>query len=178
MPLPHIIAVYKLEDGRPYFSIEVAHLDEETNHASSMNLQLSDPREADLWLSSIRGAATRARLMDPMPFPSRTVEYIARVLEQERDYDPAHCRIFKAVQRASTKANSRSSSDDLTKLTSTVCYVAVGVHKVHLVPLRKSVNRTSSASLSEMGHRMAFGIVTLSSINVKACDDSFELDFR
>lgn len=176
--LHHIIAVYKVEDGRPYFSIEVAHLDEEANHAASMNLQFSDPREAELWLSSIRGAATKARLPDPAPFPRRTVEYVARILEQERDYDPAQFRIFKAIQRASNKATGRSSSEDLTKFGSTICYLVIGVHKVHIIPLRKSANRTSSASLNETGNRMAFGILTLNSVNVKASDDAFELGFR
>ncbi|KAI9793359.1 MAG: hypothetical protein M1816_000251 [Peltula sp. TS41687] len=178
VPLHHIIAAYKVEDGRPYFSIEIAQLDEETNHAASVNLQFSDPRDAALWLSSIRGAATKARLPDPIPFPQRTVEYVARILEQERDYDPAHFRIFKAIQRASNKTTARSSSDDLAKLGSTICYLVIGVHKVHLIPLRKSSNRISSPTLNEMGNRMAFGILTLSSVNVKGSDDAFELGFR
>jgi hypothetical protein len=46
--------VYNLDDGKPYFSIEIAHMDEETNLVSSMTMQLSDPRESDLWLSSIK----------------------------------------------------------------------------------------------------------------------------
>ena len=29
VPLNHIVAVYKLDDGRPYFSVEVAHLDQD-----------------------------------------------------------------------------------------------------------------------------------------------------
>lgn len=29
IPLNHIVAVYKLDDGRPYFSVEVAHLDQD-----------------------------------------------------------------------------------------------------------------------------------------------------
>ncbi|KAI9808650.1 MAG: hypothetical protein M1825_003801 [Sarcosagium campestre] len=175
--LQHVVAVYKLEDGRPYFSIEVAHLDEESGNASAMILQLNDPREADLWLTSIRCAATKARLLDPTPFPLRPVEYVARVLEQERDYDPAHFRIFKVVQRASNKSQGRSSSDDLAKLGSSVCYLVIGLHKVHLVPLPKSVHRSTS-TLSEMASRSAYGITTVTAINIKPNDDSFDLSFR
>ncbi|KAI9802867.1 MAG: hypothetical protein M1833_001466 [Piccolia ochrophora] len=177
VPLLQVVAVYKLEDGRPYFSIEIAHLDEDTNHTSAIILQLNDPREADLWLTSIRGAATKARLLDTMPFPPRPVEYVARVLEQERDYDPSHFRIFKVVQRAANKSGGRSSSDDLAKLHSTVCYLVIGVHKVHVIPLPKSTHR-STTTLSEMASRAAYGITTLTAINIKPTDDAFELSFR
>ena len=33
--LNHIVAVYKLDDGRPYFSVEVAHLDQDRAAAIS-----------------------------------------------------------------------------------------------------------------------------------------------
>ena len=176
--LHHIIAVYKVEDGRPYFSIEVAHLDESINHASSMILQLSDPREADLWLTSIRGSATKARLLDSTSFPQRCVEYVARKLEQARDYDPAHFRIFKVVQRPTNKIAGRSSSDDVAKLASTICYMAIGVHMIHLVPLPKRSQRTSTASLSDLTSKTTFGFLALTVINVKSSDDAFELRFR
>ena len=178
VPLQHVIAVYRLEDGKPYFSIELAHLDDDTGQAASMNLQFGDPRDADLWITCIRGAATKARLLDPSAIPQKSIEYVARILEQERDYDPRHFRIFKTVQRASNKSNGRASTDDLSKLTSTICYLVIGVHKVHLIPLRKPLNRISSTSLSEMGNQMTFGIVSLSSVNLKADDDAMELGFR
>ncbi|KAI9677655.1 MAG: hypothetical protein M1817_006610 [Caeruleum heppii] len=178
IPLQQIVAIYKLEDGRPYFSIEVAYLDEDTNQASSMALQLFDPREADLWLTSIRATSTKARLLDPIPFPQRNVEYVARKLERERDYHPAQFRIFKVVQRASIKSSGRGSSDDLTKLTSSICYLVFGIHKMHLIPLPKSPQRSSSTALYESSSSTAsFGLMTLTSISVK-CVDAFELTFR
>ncbi|KZF21320.1 RNI-like protein [Xylona heveae TC161] len=178
IPLSQVIAVYKLDDGRPYFSLELAHLDEETNQASSMILLLNDPREADLWLSSLRAAALKARLGSPRSFSQKSVEYAARVLEQERDYDPAHFRIFKVVQRASTKSSGRSSSDDVSKLTSIICYLIIGVHKVHLIPLPRLSHRISSSSLAELNFQSSFGILALTSINIKTADDAFELSFR
>ncbi|KAI4215091.1 MAG: hypothetical protein LQ351_002406 [Letrouitia transgressa] len=144
--LPNIVAVYKLDDGEPYFTIEIAHFNECTNHASTMTLQIHDPGESDLWLSNIRAATSKARTDGSKPFPQSLVEYTARALEQEHDYDPKHFTMFKVVQRAN-KSGKRSSSDDLTKLTSKVCILAVGMYQLHLVPLPKSTRTASSINL-------------------------------
>lgn len=177
VPLHQIIAVYKLDDGKPYFSIEIAHMNEETNLVSSMTMQLSDPRESEVWLSSIRKAAADARLVDPVPFCQRSVEYVARTLEHERDYDPNHFRMFRVVQRAADKSSGRSSSDDLSKLTSTICYLAIGVHKVHLVPLHKAAMRASNSSLTDLTNG-SYGLTTLTSLSIQEHDDAFQLTFR
>ncbi|KAI9811000.1 MAG: hypothetical protein M1827_005732 [Pycnora praestabilis] len=178
IPLHQIVAVYVVEDGKPYFSVEIAHLDEETHQASSMILQLGDPREKDLWIDSIRGAAIKARYAEPTPFPQKSIEYVARTLEQERDYDPTHFKMFKIVQRVSNRSSGRASSDDLAKLSSTILFLVIGVHKVHLIPLPKSFHRTSSTSLSELNSRAAYGFMTLTGLGIKASDDVFELEFR
>lgn len=174
--LNHIVAIHKLDDGRPYFSIEIAHMDEETNHASAMTLQLNDPRESDLWLSCVRAAAEKARLVDPLPFTQNLIEYTARALEQERDYDPSQFHMFKVVQRA-TRSGGRSSSDDLAKLNSNICILAIGVYKIHLVPLPKLTRTASSTSLSDM-IGASHGITTLTSLNLQSSDDTFQLNFR
>lgn len=176
LPLNEITAVYRLDDGRPYFSIEIAHLDEDTMHASTFILQLYDPKESELWLSSIRGAAMKARLKQPLAFSQRLVEFVARALEQERDYDPNQFHMFKVVQRA-TKSGSRSSSDDLTKLSSNICILAIGIFKVHLIPLPKASRTASSTSLSDMVGA-SHGVVTLTSLHVQTYDDAFSLTFR
>jgi hypothetical protein len=177
--LHQVIATYKVEDGRPYFSIEVSYMDNETNHHSSMILQLSYPGEAESWLASIRNASQKARQTEPIQFPQSSVEYVARRLEQERDYDPAHFRIFKVVQRASPRAQGRSgSADDLAKMNSSVCYLVIGVHKIHLIPVPKGTSRSSTTSLTDLTSRSSYGIVTLTSINFKSTDDAFELTFR
>ena len=176
IPLNDIVAVYKMDDGRPYFSIEVAYLKEDSNHTSALILQLDDPKESDLWLTCIRGAATKARLTDPVPFSQRNVEYVARALEQDRDYDPNHFRMFKVVKR-SLKPGGRSSSDDLGKLLSNVCYLVIGMHKIHLVPLPKPSRFGSSTSISDL-HGSSHGITTLNSLTIQSSDDGFQLSFR
>lgn len=174
--LHHIVAVHRLDDGRPYFSIEIAYVDRKTNNASAMTLQLHDPREAELWMSVIRSTAAKARMMDPLPLTNDMLEVAARAVEQERDYDPHRFSVFQVVQRA-TKSGSRSSSDDLAKLTSNTCLLAVGLNKIHLIPLPKSPRNASCTSITEM-IGVSYGIMTLTSLTVQSSDDKFELNFR
>ncbi|KAL8661891.1 MAG: hypothetical protein Q9202_005173 [Teloschistes flavicans] len=176
IPLLHIVAVYKLDDGEPYFSIEVAYFDPHTQHAATMTIQIHDPRDSDTWLTAIRSTASKARMVNAIPFSQSLIEYTARALEQERDYDRHHLHMFMVVQRAN-KSGKRSSSDDLTKLTSKICILAIGAYKVHLVPLPKTTKAPSSTSLSDLGGEL-HGIVTLVSVNVQNHDDSFQLWFR
>ena len=176
IPLEQVVAVYKLDDGRPYFSIEIAHLDEMSNNASTMTLQLSDPRESDLWLTTMRATITKSHLIEPLPFEQKAIEYVARALEQDFDYDPRQFRMFKVVKR-STKSGGRSSSDDLAKLTSSICYLAIGIHKVHLIPLPRSSKSASSTSLSDLSGE-SYGVMTLTSICLQTFDDAFQLGFR
>lgn len=176
--LNSIVAVYRLDDGRPFFSIEISHVDERTQKASIMHMQLNDPEESELWLVGIRSAAEKVRLSDPLPFDHKAVEYVARALEQERDYDPQMFHLFRVAQRSSNKPGGRSSSDDLAKLSSTVCFLAIGIHKIHLIPLQKYPNRASVVSMSELEHAMSFGILTLSSLSMQRGDDTFQLAFR
>ena len=176
LPLSHIVAVWRLEDGRPYFSIEIDHLDEEMTLAGSMTLQLHDPKDYELWMSSIRGAVIKARLASPQPFSRSLTEYTCRALEQDNDYDPHQFRMFKVVQRAA-KTGPRSSSEDLTKVTSSICILALGIHKVHLINLPKTSRTPSSTSLSDLGG-VTYGLTTLTRMNVHEHDDAFTFTFR
>ena len=174
--LNHIVAVHYLDDGRPYFSIEIAYMDEQTDRASIMTLQLNDPGECEVWLSSLRDAARTAQMYDPLTFAEHTIEYIARALEQEHDYDPDHFRMFKVVRRA-MRSGAKSSSDDLSKVTSNICILAIGARKIHLVPLPKPRRNLSSTSLAEMVG-ISHGIMTLTTLLAQDSDDKFELQFR
>jgi hypothetical protein len=176
--LDTVVAVSKLDDGRPYFSIEISHLDETSNRASCMQLALNDPRETDLWLDAIRTAAIQVaatRISGPRP---SALEYVARMLDRDRDYDPNHFKVFKVSNRSAGSAG-RSSSDDLGKMISTVCYLAIGVNKLHLVPLPRSSNRSSTSSLTDLDFTpMSFGIVTLISLALQTGEDALQLTFK
>lgn len=176
--LNQIIAVSKLDDGRPYFSIEVSHLDDRSGHNSTIHMQLSDPREADLWLSAIRRAANRAKDRDEQMFPASVLQHLAHTLEAEHDYDPDHFRVFKVVRRASSKAGGRSSMDDLSKLSSIICYLAIGMNRIHLIPPLHTSTRTSTSSLNELDASASFGLLSLTSFSMKNGDDAFQMVFR
>ena len=180
VPLRQVVAAYRLDDGKPYFALEVCYLDEESGQASSINLQLGNPEDRDTWLERIRSAVYDARLKESSFISAFNLENTARVVERDSDYDPTNCAIFKVVQRQSTsKTGSRSSSDDLTKVASNVCFLAIGVHKVHFVQQVKPMARASSPALAAPAHAQAsHGILTLTSIKVSSLDDTFELTFR
>jgi hypothetical protein len=178
-PLRQIVAVYKLDDGRPYFAFEVAYLDDETNHASSMTLQFGDPEEMMIWLAIIREAANRVRLADANPLSAYNSHLAARVVEAERDYVPPHYAIYKVVQRFPGKSSSRASSDDLSKVAASVCFLAIGVHKVHLISLFKPPSqRSSTPALGSYQTQSSYGILTITELRVSEGDDTFELTFR
>lgn len=176
--LDQVVAVYKLDDGRPYFSIEISHLDEHSNRASCMQLALNEPREIDAWLTALRAAVAQVSIKRACELRPSTLEYVARMLSRDRDYDPNHFKVFKVSQRASHRSAGRSSSDDLGKLNSTVCYLAIGINKLHLIPLQRSSNRLSSSSLTDVDTPMSYGIVTLTSLALQSGEDALQLTFK
>lgn len=178
-PLRQIVAVYHLDDGRPHFALELYWLDDESNQASCMTLQFGDPDDMHIWLAKIRAAANGARLVDANPLSAYNSHCAARIVEAERDYVPPNYAIYKVVLRPQGKATSRSSSDDLTKLSAAVCFLAIGVHKVHLIPLFKPPSlRTSSPSLASQNVQSSYGLLNMIELGVSEVDDTFLLTFR
>lgn len=178
--LSQIVAVHLLSDGKPYFALELCYLDEDSGQASSLTLQFNNPGERRSWLDAIREMVSEVRKHDERPISSFNLENAARAVERDQDYDPNNCAIFKIVQRHSTgKSNGRSSTDDLTKVASVVCFLAIGVHKVHLIPLAKPVSRASSPALTNLqSASSSFGTLTLAAISVSDIDDTFDISFR
>lgn len=179
VPLDEVIAIYKIEDPRPFLTLEVSYLDERGKRASSLQLNLNGPREAEAWMLAIRENAKARRAQTTGKYPQRVLEYLARALEKERDYDPLHFRVFKVVQRAPVRlSGARMSVEESAKFGSMVCYLVIGINKVHLIPLPKTSGRSSSTSLSELDAPSSFGITNLTSVELRTTDDSFELYFR
>lgn len=178
IPLNSIIAVYMLEDARLSPTVEMAYLDERTHKAALIQMQTSDLQDLSLWMVGIRQAAQMARSNDPLLLDRGSVEYVTKMLEHERDYDPESFRVFRVIQIASSKSPNRSSSDDLTKLSPTGCYLAIGLHKVHLIPMQKAANRSSVVSLSDLEAASSFGLMNLTGLSMEYGDDSLHLTFR
>lgn len=178
-PLRQIIAIYQLVDDRPYFAFEISYIDEESNNAYSMTLQFGSPDDMRIWLRSIRAAANRVRGLDDCPISEQNTRLAARIVEREGDYDPNNFALYKVIQRpvGQSKAVS-SSSDDLTKISSSICFLAIGIHKIHLIPVFKARQRSSSPNLLSYPHEVSFGTLTLTSVRLSDSDDTFELVFR
>jgi hypothetical protein len=177
IPLGQIVTVYKVEDGRPFFTTEVVYLDEDYHGAGSIQLMLHDPKEADLWHTSIRGAAQKARLLMEEPYPHRVIRYLVSAVEAVDDYDTEHFQIFRAVRRTTAFKNGRSSSDDLQKLGATLSYLVVGINRMHLIPLPDFTDGAGRL-LQPKTSRSTYGIVSIVDMRVSYDDDRFELAFR
>jgi hypothetical protein len=176
--LRQAVAVYQGDDGKPYFSLEICYLDEDSAHASALILQFNGSEERDVWLRNIRSASNGARLRQSQSVSAFNIEHAARIIERDHDYDPANCAIYKVVQRQAAAKGTRSSADDLTKVASTVCFLVIGVHKVHIVPLIKPGPRSSSPALAPFSSQVSYGILNITSIRVSDVDDTIEISFR
>ncbi|KAF2142978.1 uncharacterized protein K452DRAFT_225981 [Aplosporella prunicola CBS 121167] len=178
-PLRQVIAIYQLVDDRPYFAFEITYMDEESNHPYAMTLQFGSPEDMTKWLTAIKAAANRVRSLDENTISENNTRLAARIVEREGDYDPRNFALYKVVQRPSHKPGlASSSSDDLTKISNSVCFLAVGIHKIHLIPIFKSRQRSSSPNLMMYPSEASFGILTLTSVRLSEIDDTFELVFR
>jgi hypothetical protein len=154
-------------------SVQLDYLDVLSGSPSSTTLTAPSRTEAQVWVDRLRSVSAQARISSmPPAYPDSTVEHIARRLEAEKDYSPMHFQIFRVVQR-SGKSGTRS-NEDLQKMYSTMCYFAIGIHKVHLVPMRPATNKTSLAPTATS----SFGILNLSALSISSADDSFSLTFR
>ena len=178
VPLRQVVAVFRLDDGKPWFAMEVCYLDEESGHSSAVTLQFGQPEERDVWLKHVRSATNDARLREQRYISTFNIENAARIVERDHDYDPANCAIYKIVQRHNTSKSSRSSTDDPTKVASTVCFLAIGIHKAHIIQLVKSTARSGSPSVGPTSSQASYGILTLTSLRVNDADDTFDLTFR
>lgn len=178
--LHQIVAVYMPETDVNSTIIQVDHIDELSGPGST-TFQLSTVEEAYAWLDHIRKAVTAAKELSVIPsISNNTIAHIARRLEAEKDYAPDQFfRVYTIVQRGGGNGkHNRSSSDDLHKMYSTVCYLAIGVHKVHIVPIPKTSPSRSAASLLLTGPTMSFGTLTLTTLAMSTQDDTFTLGFR
>ncbi|RMZ80520.1 hypothetical protein DV737_g2925, partial [Chaetothyriales sp. CBS 132003] len=135
IPLHSILAVYRLDDGRPFFTVEIAHCDDRTQRPSAMHMHFHEPGEADSWILAIRSAVKLARGSDAPSISQNTLDYAVRAIEKADDYDPDHFHVFRAVQKSSSKGHGRTSSDDLAKLSTSFVVLVVGLQRVHLLPL-------------------------------------------
>ncbi|KIV85003.1 hypothetical protein PV11_00744 [Exophiala sideris] len=178
IPLDQVIAAYRVEDGRPSVTVEVAYLDERAKRSSMIQFQVGEYREARLWTTAIRTASRQANPTITKEVHDSALESLARIIDRERDYDPEHFHVFKAVQRSGYRSLGRASAEDLTRMGSVISYLIIGLHKIHLVPMYRSATRSSSTSLNDMDVPVSFALVNLTLVKVQPEEDAFHLLFK
>ncbi|KAG9247089.1 hypothetical protein BJ878DRAFT_494066 [Calycina marina] len=174
--LEHIVTAYRVEDGRPYFTIEVMWLDESTSKAGSVQLILQKPDEADLWVSSLRGAAQKARLLMSEPFPEHVLKYLKIALKWNEDFDRTRFNIFRVAHRAAAAKNGPTPADDTHKLRASMSYLVFGINFIHMVRVPNFSSRSDVSVSSE--EATLYGMASVVGMNIRDADERFELQFR
>jgi len=171
-----VIAVYcPSTDHELGNTVQIDYLDGAVGQPSSTIFTTASPTEARSWMDRLRAVAAQTRACSPpLVYPDSTVEHIARRLEAEMDYSPMHFQVYRVVQRSGKSGN--KSTEDLQKMYSTMCYLAIGIHKVHLVPMRFATNKSMASSSPTP--TTSFGILSLSGLWISNSDDCFSLVFR
>jgi hypothetical protein len=109
-------------------------------------------------------------------FDTATVDYVVRALQQEKDYDPEVFRMYRVAQLLPNKL--QSDNDPTKHSPPTACYLAIGRHKIHVVPFPKP-NRSSIVSASDLELvGLCLGFMCLTSIGMNPRDDDFQMHFR
>ena len=159
-------------------SIQLDYFDtNNTGSPSSTVLMATTPQEAKLWVSKLREVSALARAAaEPIEFSKATVDHIVGKLDVEKDYSPSHFRIFRVVQRSAKQGVKGASIEDLQKIYSTICYLAIGIHKVHLVPVKVSTSK-AGAVVPALTSR-SFAIMNLGYLGISDGDDGFSMSFR
>jgi len=177
IPLNQIVAIYASDDIRSSYALEVCFSDEDTNHASTMTMQFTYVLERDSWMEVIRSAVQSLRDHIAPKIKRSNLDNAVRYLERENDYDSSNFKIFKVIQKQQAKTHTKSSTDDLSKIGSTVSFLAIGIHKIHIIPLPRENGRTSAPMMTLFSPR-SYGILTLSALHLQQRDDTFEITFR
>lgn len=182
--LSQIIAVYQpkttfdLDGNSNYLTID--YLDE-SGMTASTTLQLPSIHDATKWLVNLTKATYGAQISTDMTeIPDEMMDYVARRVEAEKDYVPGHFKVFRVVQRGGKSQSYKSgSADDLQKMYSSAAILAIGYHKIHIIPMPKTQQNRSNSLLSQTsGTAASHGIMTMTQLAMANIDDSFYLTFR
>jgi hypothetical protein len=177
-----VVAVYAASPGSDNdigCVVQVDYLDDVNGTPSSTLLQVGSSEEAYTWVDSLRMVSRQCRASSSPPeLQDSIVQYVARRLEAEKDYSPKNFQIFRVIQRAGKSSNKSGSSEDLQKMYSTLCYLAIGAHKIHMVPVPKSTSHRSSGLHLSTTTTSCYGILNLAGLWISEFDDCFALTFR
>lgn len=177
--LDQVVAVFftgsEAESGS---SIQVDYIDT-TGSPCSIVFQASTPFLAQGWVDKIRNAAFHARQEPDSPslWTESAIEYVIQRVESERDYSPNRFLMYRIVQRAGQPGKKSSSSvEDLQKMYCTTAFLAIGLHKIHIIPM-KLPHKNSGTGVPSMA-ATSHALLNISAMSISEYDDSFSLTFR
>ena len=90
-----------------------------------------------------------------------------------QDFQQDASEIFKVVQRV----GHQESNNALTKFNTSLCLLAVGQHKIHIIPIPK-VDKNPSAQSFKSAPGKAHGLMCLTNFRSQVYDETFHLHFR
>ena len=175
--LTDVVSVYNLDDGRPYFTIEIACLEENKGElplAWVVTVHIEEPQEFELWLYKLRSSCAAASQLQHWVEESYLLRYAKKWIGQDGQFDiPSGSGIFKVVQRTSHRA----SIDTARAGTTPLCLMAVGLHKIYIIPIPK-VNKDSAFQSARTIVGRSYGLTTLTKFRSQLSDETFHLHFR
>lgn len=182
--LSQVIAVYQPNQAADFelssSMVQIDYLDE-VGQPVSTTLQLANIQEAQKWLLHLTKATYNVQVEMDEVLPKYLVDYCSRRLEAEKDYVPGHVRLFRVSQRGTGKSQSKpSASEDLSKIYSSTAILAIGYHKIHLLPVPKLSSSKSASSLNSQNFAGCFtsGLMNVTELSMSPIDDSFLITTR
>ena len=172
--LADIVSVYNLDDGRPYFTIELACLQEREREGPLtwvVTVHIEEPHHFEIWLHKLRlacRAASHERLWEAeSPLLRHAIEWMGQ------DFQADASSIFKVVQRV----GSGDSTNVLAKFNTSVCLLAVGQYRIHIIPIPK-VDKNQSIQPVKSAPSRSHGLMCLTNLRSQVFDETFHLHFR
>lgn len=172
--LADVVSVYNLDDGRPYFTIELACLEErELKGALAwvVTVYIENPQAFETWLQKLRVACVAACQHRTWDKESRLLRHAIKWMG--RDFNSDRSRIFKVVQRV----GHQSSPEAVSKFTTCICLLAVGQHKIHIIPIPR-VDKAPSVPTFKSAPGKSHGIMSLTNFRSQIFDETFHVHFR
>ena len=172
--LTQVVSVYNLDDGRPYFTIDIAGLESRLGEGPSswvVTMHIEEPQVFESWLHCLRDACAHAAQERGWDDESILFTHATKMMHQ--DSLTYSSNVFGVVQRMCPE----DCQDALTKHTTSICLMVVGRHRLHIIPLPK-VNTSSSMQSSKGTLGKSHGLMCLTNFRSQIFDQTFHIHFR
>ena len=172
--LTQVVSVYNLDDGRPYFTIDIAGLEARFRECPSswvVTMYIEEPQVFESWLHCLRNACAQAVQERGWDDESLVLTHATKMIHQDSLTDPSN--VFGVVQRMCPE----DCQDALVKHTTSICLMVVGRQRLHIIPL-PTVDTNSSMQASKGTREISHGLMCLTNFRSQIFDQTFHIHFR